>query len=173
MSRRKNIRDQLSDQTNTQTMILAQTTNNPIMMKLSTISLLATASAANASLRGGPVARSSNTDFSAVFPAPSSFFMADSIRVGNSTCVAELEQLDEDVDLMAAYDGLHSCEPDVEQGSKTETLDFASCNATATVNKACSCEFVFHLGMKCHPNLTRIRHLADIQPREASQSQSV
>ena len=116
------------------------------MMKLSAISLLvSTASAANASLRGGPVARSSNADLTAVLPAPF-LFVADSIRVGNSTCEAELEQLGQNFDLMAAYQGLNSCASVEDDGSKTYTIDFASCNATAAVNTACPCEFVFHLG---------------------------
>ena len=124
-------------------------------MKLSAISLLvSTASAANASLRGGPVARSSNADLTAVLPAPF-LFVADSIRVGNSTCEAELEQLGQNFGLSEAYAGLSSCEVNEDNVTKTVTIDFASCDAAAAVNTACSCEFVFPR-QEGHPNLTHI-----------------
>ena len=117
------------------------------MMKLSTVSLLATASAANASLRGGPVVFSSKAVLSAIpaIPAPSLLFMADSIGEGDDNlCWVETQQIWKKPGLIKAMGRLKSCAHTVDEGKKTATVDFASCDAAKAANTACSCEFVFH-----------------------------
>jgi len=99
-------------------------------------SLLAAASAANASLRGRPVVLSSHAVLSAV-PTIPSLFMAGSIGE-DGTCGTETGQIWEDADLKTAMEGLNSCDADVDQGSKTVSVDFPSCDAAAAANTACS-----------------------------------
>ncbi|EJK52187.1 hypothetical protein THAOC_28571 [Thalassiosira oceanica] len=100
-------------------------------------SLLAAASAANASLRGGPVVLSSHAVLSAV-PAIPSLFMSGSIGEDDGTCGTETEQVWKDAGLETAGEGLFSCDGNVDKGSKTFTLDFPSCDATAVAITACS-----------------------------------
>mmetsp|Transcript_3444 Transcript_3444/g.8100 ORF Transcript_3444/g.8100 Transcript_3444/m.8100 type:complete len:192 (-) Transcript_3444:41-616(-) len=99
-------------------------------------SLLAAASAANASLRGRPVVLSSHAVLSAV-PTIPSLFMAGSIGE-DGTCGTETEQVWKDAGLETAGEGLFSCDGNVDKGSKTFTLDFPSCDATAVAITACS-----------------------------------
>ncbi|EJK65836.1 hypothetical protein THAOC_13265, partial [Thalassiosira oceanica] len=117
-----------------------------IMMKLSTVSLLATASAANASLRGGTVVTSLNAALSAIpaIPAPA-VFMASSI--GEGDCGTETGQIYEDAGLNTALEECSACAPTTD--GKTITFDYPSCEAaieacssaggmTYTVDIACS-----------------------------------
>ena len=133
-----------------------------MMMKLSTASLLAAASTANASLRGGPVVMSSNAVLSAV-PATlaPSLFMAGSVGEEDGTvkkgkkgtkgkCGPETAEVWQDAGLNTAMDGLAACPMTKDEDSKTATLDFSSCEATKVANTACSGEFVFNnLGNNC------------------------
>ncbi|EJK62061.1 hypothetical protein THAOC_17342 [Thalassiosira oceanica] len=107
-------------------------------MKLFT-SLLAFASATNASLRGGPVVMTSNAVLSAVPAIPDpSLFMSGSIREGDDTCGTESEKVWKDADLDTASKGLkQSCAPTF-MGDKTIKYDYPSCDATAAVIAACS-----------------------------------
>ena len=116
------------------------------MKLLSAVSLLATASVAIASLRGGPAVLSKAV-LSAVpaIPAPF-FFMADSIGEGEGTCETETDTIWSKDEFLDAMDGLYSCDATLDEEKKTGILDFSSCNATAAATTACSCEFVFHLG---------------------------
>ncbi|EJK44882.1 hypothetical protein THAOC_36544 [Thalassiosira oceanica] len=106
-------------------------------MKLSTVSLLATASAANASLRGGTVVTSLNAALSAIpaIPAPA-VFMASSIGEGDSTCGTETGQIYEDAGLNTALEECSACAPTTD--GKTITFDYPSCDATADAIAACS-----------------------------------
>ena len=115
-----------------------------MMMKLSTASLLAAASTANASLRGGPVVMSSNAVLSAV-PATlaPSLFMAGSVGE-DGTCGTETAEVWQDADLNTAMKGLAACPMTKDEVNKTATQDFSSCDATAAANAACSGEFVFN-----------------------------
>mmetsp|Transcript_24723 Transcript_24723/g.58678 ORF Transcript_24723/g.58678 Transcript_24723/m.58678 type:complete len:193 (+) Transcript_24723:238-816(+) len=100
-------------------------------------SLLAAASAANASLRGGPVVMTSNAVLSAVPAIPDpSLFMSGSIREGDDTCGTETDKVWKDADLDTAVKGLESCAPTM--GDKTIKYDYPSCDATAAVIAACS-----------------------------------
>mmetsp|Transcript_24719 Transcript_24719/g.58668 ORF Transcript_24719/g.58668 Transcript_24719/m.58668 type:complete len:197 (+) Transcript_24719:238-828(+) len=100
-------------------------------------SLLAAASAANASLRGGPVVMTSNAVLSAVPAIPDpSLFMSGSIREGDDTCGTETDKVWKDADLDTAVKGLESCAPTM--GDKTIKYDYPSCDATAATNTACS-----------------------------------
>jgi len=100
-------------------------------------SLLAAASAANASLRGRPVVLSSHAVLSAV-PAIPSLFMSGSIGEDDGTCGTETEQVWKDAGLNTAMEGLNSCDANVDKGSKTVSVDFPSCDAAAAANTACS-----------------------------------
>jgi len=67
-----------------------------------------------------------------------SLFMAGSIGEGDGTCATETDQVWQDADLKTALEGLNSCDTNVDKGSKTATVDFTSCDATAAANTACS-----------------------------------
>ena len=91
----------------------------------------------------------SEADLSAVLaiPAPSLLSIADSIGGDDSTCVTEMGKLWQDPGLIEAFIGLGACKPTtIDRVNKTATIDYPSCDATADLNTACTCEFVFQLG---------------------------
>ena len=141
-------------------------------MKLFAVSLLATASAANASLRGGPVVLSKAV-LSAVpaIPAPFSF-LAGSIGDGDGRCEAETRQIWQKTDLNAAIDGhLNSCDDyNVDIKSNASTLNYPPSDATIAAS-TCSCEFAFHLEKNYHLNLTL--HSTIIAPTASRGRQAV